>query len=110
MRESFDGLGETLGIGTPDQVTKQLQGYADVGVDQVMFIQQSGRNRHDHICQSLELFAKEVMPALKEGEDEREAAKAERLAPHIEAALARRTPMAPLADDEIPVVESLGTS
>ena len=107
-RESFEGLGETLGIGTPDQLTRQLKSYADVGVDQVMFIQQSGRNRHDHICQSLEMFAKEVMPALKEGEDEREAAKAERLAPHIEAALARRTPMAPLADDEIPVVDALG--
>ena len=93
--------GGDAGIGTPDQVTRQLKGYADVGVDQVMFIQQSGRNRHDHICQSLEMFAKEVMPALKEGEDQREAAKAARLAPHIEAALARRTPMAPLDDDEI---------
>lgn len=109
-RESFGGIGETLGIGTPEQVREQLQGYADVGVDQVMFIQQSGRNSHENICQSLELFAKEVMPALKEGEADREAAKAARLAPHIEAALARRTPMAPLADDEIPVVGSLGTS
>ncbi|MCY4433850.1 MAG: LLM class flavin-dependent oxidoreductase, partial [bacterium] len=109
-KESFEGLGETLGIGTPEQVTRQLQGYAEAGVDQVMFIQQSGRNRHDHICQSLEMFAKEVMPVLKEGEDEREAAKAERLAPHIEAALARRTPMAPIPDDQIPVVGSLGTS
>ena len=109
-KESFEGLGETLGIGTPEQVTKQLQGYAEAGVDQVMFIQQSGRNRHDHICQSLEMFAKEVMPVLKEGEDEREAAKAARLAPHIESALARRTPMAPIPEDQIPVVGSLGTS
>ncbi len=109
-KDSFEGLGETLGIGTPAQVEKQLQGFAEAGVDQVMFIQQSGRNRHDHICHSLEMFANEVMPALSEGEDEREAAKAARLAPHIEAALARRTPMAPIPDDEIPIVESLGAS
>ena len=27
------------------------------GVDQVAFIQQGGRNRHEHICEALELFA-----------------------------------------------------
>ena len=27
------------------------------GVDQVIFLQQAGRNRHEHICESLELFA-----------------------------------------------------
>ncbi|WP_419918326.1 LLM class flavin-dependent oxidoreductase [Candidatus Poriferisocius sp.] len=107
---SFEGLGETLGIGTPDQVTNQLRGYAEAGVDQVMFIQQSGRNRHEHICQSLELFAHEVMPVLKEGEADREAAKATRLAPHIQAALARRIPLEPLPDEHIPVVDPLGTS
>ncbi len=41
------------------------------GVDQMIFIQQSGANQHDHICEAMELFAREVMPALKEGEDER---------------------------------------
>ena len=98
-----------MGIGTPDQVTRQLKGYADVGVDQVMFIQQSGRNRHDHICQSLEMFAKEVMPALKEGKTSGRRPKPNASPPH-RGRLARRTPMAPVADDEIPVVESLGTS
>ena len=34
----------------------------DVGVDQVIFIQQAGRNRHADICSSLELFAAEVLP------------------------------------------------
>ena len=29
------------------------------GIDQVIFLQQAGRNRHEHICESLELFAAE---------------------------------------------------
>ena len=53
---------------------------------------QAGRNRHEHICEALELFAKEVLPEFHEGEDEREAHKRERLAPAIEAAMARRAP------------------
>ncbi len=102
--------GERSGIGTPDQVRRHLQAYADAGVDQVVFIQQGGRNRHDHICETLELFAGEVMPELVADEDQREAAKAERLAPFVEQALARRTPMPALADDEIPTFEALGRS
>jgi len=93
------------GIGTPKQVTKHLDGYADIGVDQIIFIQQSGNNRHDHICQSLELFAKAVMPRFHEHEAARERRKQEELAPYIEKAMARKQHMAPLA--EIPVVQPL---
>jgi hypothetical protein len=69
-----------------------MQGYADAGVDQVILVSQSGRNRHEHICESLELFAREVMPELRAGEDDRDKAKAERLAPAVEAAMNRREP------------------
>jgi alkanesulfonate monooxygenase SsuD/methylene tetrahydromethanopterin reductase-like flavin-dependent oxidoreductase (luciferase family) len=87
------GIGSLRGaIGTPDQVRALLRAYAEVGVDQVIFVSQAGRNRHEHICESLELFAREVMPEFHEGEEEREKAKLERLAPAIEAALARREP------------------
>ena len=72
------------------------------------FIQQAGRNKHEHICESLEIFAAEVMPEFKEREAERERRKAEELAPYIEAALARKVPMAELADADIPVFKSLG--
>ena len=57
-----------------------------------LFVSQAGRNRHEHICESLELFAKDVMPEFHEREDRREREKQERLAPAIEAALARRAP------------------
>ena len=53
---------------------------------------QAGDNAHEHICESLELFGREVIPQFAEGREEREAEKAERLAPAIEAALARREP------------------
>ena len=88
------GLGALRGaIGTPAQIRELLRGYADAGVDQVIFVAQAGRNRHEHICESMELFAREVMPAFHEGEAERERKKVERLAPAIEAALARRAPL-----------------
>ncbi|GAA1567398.1 hypothetical protein GCM10009678_57780 [Actinomadura kijaniata] len=79
-------------VGTPDQVADLIRRYQAVGVDQVSFVLQSGPNRHEHIMEALELFGKQVLPRFTEGREEREAAKAERLAPAIERALARRDP------------------
>jgi len=92
------------GIGTPDDIREHIRGFRDAGVDQVIFLQQAGRNQHEHICQSLELFAAEVMPEFKAEAAAREAKKAAELAPFIEAALQRKRRMSPLEDHEIPVV------
>ena len=87
------GLGAMRGaVGTPAQIEALLAGYQEAGVDQIIFVSQAGRNRHEHICESLELFAKRVMPRFHDGEAERERRKRERLAPAIAAALARREP------------------
>jgi len=94
------------GIGTPDDMRAHLRGLQDAGVDQVIFLQQAGRNRHEHICASLELFAAEVMPEFRAQAPEREAHKRASLAPHVEAALARKRWMQPLARHEIPVVHA----
>jgi len=102
------GIGGEGGIGTPEQLRKHLRGFADCGVDQVAFIQQGGKNKHEHICEALELFAREVMPEFKEHEAERVAKKAKDLAPYIEKAMARKERMAPLADGAIPKVVALG--
>ncbi len=96
------------GIGTPDHLRAHLAKFESTGVDQVIFIQQSGRNRHEHICESLELFADRVMPGFKENEDERERKKRERLAPAIEAAMRRKAKLAALKDDQIPVFPAYG--
>ncbi|MEA2332795.1 MAG: hypothetical protein QOH58_2933 [Thermoleophilaceae bacterium] len=87
------GLGSLRGaIGTPDQVLDLCRRYEAVGVDQVIFVLQAGANRHEHICESLELFAQRVLPHFADGRDQRERAKAERLAGAAERALARRSP------------------
>ncbi len=94
------------GIGTPEHYVDLVRGFDDVGVDQLIFLQQGGKNRHDHICESLELFGREVLPQFETGREEREARKAEELAPYIEKALGRKQWMRELADDEIPVVKA----
>ena len=96
------------GIGTPDELREHLRAFAATGVDQVAFIQQGGRNRHEDICASLELFAKDVLPEFKEKEDERQRRKMEELAPYLEKAMARKERMKALRDEEIPEVAALG--
>ncbi len=87
------GLGSLRGaIGTPDQVADLVARYRHAGVDQVIFVQQAGPNRHEHICESLELFGKQVLPRFTDGREQREAAKRERLAEACERALGRRAP------------------
>lgn len=78
------------GIGTPDQVREHLTAFEDTGVDQVVFIQQGGNNRHEDICGSLDLFAARVMPEFKERDAAHQQRKAEALAPYIEQAMARK--------------------
>jgi hypothetical protein len=42
----------------------------------VILLNQAGKNSHEHICESLELFAKEVMPEFQGHHAEQEAWKA----------------------------------
>jgi alkanesulfonate monooxygenase SsuD/methylene tetrahydromethanopterin reductase-like flavin-dependent oxidoreductase (luciferase family) len=82
--------GESNCVGTPGDLRSRLRAYEDVGVDQVIFVSQAGNNRHADICSSLELFAREVMPEFKERERTRSHEKAERMAPIVERAMARK--------------------
>ncbi len=95
-------------IGTPDQVRAHLRQFADMGVDQTLFIQQGGNNKHADICDSLRLFASDVMPEFHAEEEERQRKKMEELAPYIEEAFKRKQYMQPLADDEIIEFEAYG--
>ncbi len=88
-----EGFGSLRGaIGTPEQIRDLCRRYEEAGVDQVIFVSQAGRNRHEHICESLELFATEVMPEFAQRTEEREHAKSQRLGPAVHEALARRDP------------------
>ena len=103
-----EGLGALRGaIGTPGQVRELIRRYEEVGVDQLIFVSQAGRNRHEHICESMELFAREVLPEFAQRADAADAAKAERLAGATAAALARRAPPYTLPEPyEVPAVPS----
>jgi alkanesulfonate monooxygenase SsuD/methylene tetrahydromethanopterin reductase-like flavin-dependent oxidoreductase (luciferase family) len=49
-------------IGSPETIRRKLQKFQSSNIDQVVLLNQAGKNTHEHICESLELFAKEVMP------------------------------------------------
>jgi alkanesulfonate monooxygenase SsuD/methylene tetrahydromethanopterin reductase-like flavin-dependent oxidoreductase (luciferase family) len=96
------------GIGTPQQVREHLRRYENAGVDQMIFVQQSGNNHHEHICESLELFSSAVMPEFKQREIARQSKKQQELAPYIAKALARKPQPAPMPEKDIPLVEAFG--
>jgi alkanesulfonate monooxygenase SsuD/methylene tetrahydromethanopterin reductase-like flavin-dependent oxidoreductase (luciferase family) len=86
--EGFFGLRGA--IGTPDQIREYLRRYEEAGVDQVILCSQSGRNRHEHIMESLELFGREVLPEFLERDERLQRDKAARLAPVFEKVMARK--------------------
>jgi alkanesulfonate monooxygenase SsuD/methylene tetrahydromethanopterin reductase-like flavin-dependent oxidoreductase (luciferase family) len=49
-------------IGSPETIRQRLRKFETSHVDQIILLNQAGKNAHEHICESLELFAKEVMP------------------------------------------------
>ena len=57
-------------IGSPDTIRERLGDLESANVDQVILLNQAGKNTHEDICSSLELFAKEVMPEFHERETE----------------------------------------
>jgi alkanesulfonate monooxygenase SsuD/methylene tetrahydromethanopterin reductase-like flavin-dependent oxidoreductase (luciferase family)/putative sterol carrier protein len=93
VRVLQQGLGSLRGaIGTPEQIRDLCRRYEAAGVDQVVFLLQAGRTRHEHICQSLELFGAEVLPEFAEKADVADAARDAQLSEAIDAALQRRRP------------------
>jgi alkanesulfonate monooxygenase SsuD/methylene tetrahydromethanopterin reductase-like flavin-dependent oxidoreductase (luciferase family) len=77
-------------MGTPNQVRDYLRRYEECGVDQVILSCAAGRNRHEHIMETLELFGREVLPEFVERDARAQHEKAKRLAPVIATVLARK--------------------
>ncbi|MBI2704661.1 MAG: LLM class flavin-dependent oxidoreductase [Actinobacteria bacterium] len=86
-------------VGTPDQIREFLRRYEEAGVDQVIFVMQAGKNTHEHICESIERFSREVMPEFKDRDEQQVAAKTTRFAPIIEAAMERKVRDVPAMPD-----------
>ncbi len=84
------------------RLREYLRRYEDAGVDQVIFVMQAGKNRHEHIMEALELFGKDVLPEFKERDAAFRKKKAERLAPVIEAAMQHRAePASQMPEDYV---------
>jgi alkanesulfonate monooxygenase SsuD/methylene tetrahydromethanopterin reductase-like flavin-dependent oxidoreductase (luciferase family) len=53
-------------IGTSQEMRENLRRYEEANLDVMVLIAQCGDRRHEHIMESIERFAKEVMPEFKE--------------------------------------------
>ncbi|MFP6622482.1 MAG: LLM class flavin-dependent oxidoreductase, partial [Myxococcota bacterium] len=71
-------------IGSPESLRERLKKFEESHVDQVILINQAGNNSHEDICQSLEIFAREVMPEFQERDPEHQDWKKKVLAGDIE--------------------------
>jgi len=52
-------------IGSPETLRKKLRRFRTSHIDQVILLNQAGKNSHEHICESLDLFAREVLPEFR---------------------------------------------
>jgi len=84
------------GVGSPQTVRDWCRRYEDAGIDQLMFLLPPVRS--EIVMESLELMGRTVIPEFHERHEEREAAKAKRLAPIIERIESRRVSVAPPLD------------
>ena len=82
-------------IGTPDQLRDYLRRYEEAGIDQIIFIQQAGRNRHEDIMESLEIFGTQVLPEFKDRDEKQRTEKALELERAVDAAMSRKVDNAP---------------
>jgi alkanesulfonate monooxygenase SsuD/methylene tetrahydromethanopterin reductase-like flavin-dependent oxidoreductase (luciferase family) len=78
------------GIGSPQRIAETFRKLEDAGVDQLILLQQAAGYEHAQICESMELFARDVMPAFAERNALRRRERDAELAPYVEAALERR--------------------
>ena len=53
-------------MGSPQFIRENLRRYEEAHLDAIIFVAQCGDRKHEDIMESLELFAKEVMPEFKE--------------------------------------------
>lgn len=83
-------------IGTPESVRELVRRHAAAGVDQLVFVVQPGGTRHEHALASVRLLGETVVPAFAAEAERADAAKEERLADAVAAALARRPAPPPL--------------
>ena len=81
-------------VGSPDTLRRKLRKFEESNIDQVILLNQAGKNTHEDICASLELFAREVMPEFHARESEHQTWKRAVLARELELPVIDTTPYA----------------
>jgi alkanesulfonate monooxygenase SsuD/methylene tetrahydromethanopterin reductase-like flavin-dependent oxidoreductase (luciferase family) len=81
QKQSRTGL-----IGSPETLRRRLRKFEQSNVDQVILLNQAGKNTHEDICASLELFGREVMPEFQARDPEHQAWKRAVLSRELELA------------------------
>jgi alkanesulfonate monooxygenase SsuD/methylene tetrahydromethanopterin reductase-like flavin-dependent oxidoreductase (luciferase family) len=71
-------------IGSPETLRTRLRKFEQSNIDQVILLNQAGKNTHEDICASLKLFAREVMPEFQGRDAEHQAWKRAVLAGEIQ--------------------------
>jgi hypothetical protein len=71
----------TSGDGT---LRRRLRRFETSHIDEIILLNQAGKSTHDHICESLELSAREVMPEFYAHESAQQAWERQALAREIE--------------------------
>ncbi len=64
-------------VGSPKTIRHRLRQFQEAHVDQVILLNQAGKTSHKDICDSLDMFAREVMPEFHEAEVDHEVWKAD---------------------------------
>ena len=118
--EAFEKIMETMpslgvdnptgAVGSVDEVREHMRVLEAAGVDQVLLLHQGGKLPHAQNCESLELFAREIMPEFQDRHEARERAKLTALAPYLDQALGRKPWPQPMAEEDIPVVRPYGSA
>ncbi len=95
------------GVGTPAELSDRFAAYEEVGLDQLILLQQAGRASPSDVCESLELFGQEVIGPFIERHTVAAARKAKELEPYIAAALSRVAPPAAAPDEPVESYQGL---
>jgi len=82
--EPMAGVGA---VGTPEGARVYLEELEAAGVDQVILLQQAGGYRHEHVCESLELLGRHIVPGLRERHERRQLEKAREIEPYVNRAM-----------------------
>jgi alkanesulfonate monooxygenase SsuD/methylene tetrahydromethanopterin reductase-like flavin-dependent oxidoreductase (luciferase family) len=113
VKDTMPSMGvdsETGAVGSVEEVREHMRVLEAAGVDQVLLLHQGGRLPHEQNCESLELFAREIMPEFQDRHEAREKEKMALMAPYLDQAMARKEWPQPIAEKDIPVVRAYGSA